>query len=484
MSTTYVPGATAEHAHAAQGGQASDEPAGDPAAVARYLALDFSPTSEAARDLMARVVREDGRAAIDLQDIAGPLPADITMQMGSWYQTYVHPLRVPALQAICQRYEAATDQSDAVAFLPQARQSKLDEELLKAKRDLYNNMVARFRSKNEEIRDKKKKLVEAEREYRSRRMELGGRDAKPLRKVRYYSFLILLLFSSEAAINLDAFKSLPWATPAIAWGSMVIIGLGVGFAADVHGKLLRQFEYWFGGEHKGGKHVPAWRKLLLPDSIVGKTLSYVHYSPARRGPAWRQFLLADILLTGSLSYVYYARDAYFSEQVPLSQYGQHGESFVWIVGGSLLGNLLVYVIGTIWAFWMHDPDPDFVDRWLRVQHLEHRIASLSMEVEETVEGERQILVVAHKTHSEECARAEREMAIWPSLRRPRELYQRFTSQDMAVAGLLTGYRTQLISNIRDRGTEPKVNAHVPDHENEIHEIKVAELRPIVLKLFD
>jgi hypothetical protein len=145
-----------------------------------------------------------------------------------------------------------------------------------------------------------------------------------------------VIFGSEAALNLESFEALPWATPAIAWGATIIIGIALGLASHFHGTVLKQYAYWFGAEQ------------------------HDHH----RGPAWRMVLIGSITLAVALGFVYYARSAYFIAYVgPLSGFGQSDAnlSVLWIVGGSLLGNTIVYLVGVLWAYLLHDNDPEFAD---------------------------------------------------------------------------------------------------------------------------
>jgi hypothetical protein len=223
-------------------------------------------------------------------------------------------------------------------------------------------------------------------------------------------------------INLESFEALPWATPAIAWGATLIIGLAIGLAAHLHGTVFRQYAFYFGPQQ---------------DDI-------------KRGSACRMVIGGSSALTFSLAFVYYARSAYFaSYTLSVSSYGSSGDNrgFAWIVGGSLIGNIIVYLAGVLWAYLMHDDDPNYVELRDNLERMRAESLYLKKQMEAKRARDVEQLLAANKIRVEEVKRAATMIQVQPGLRWPRELFARIEAKDALVLAALTTYRQALVQKI-------------------------------------
>lgn len=398
-----------------------------PAALQDYLDVDLRPDGEIANNLARRADSEAGLDTIELSEIVGPQPANVTPEMADWYQMYIEPPRSQALYAISLLFKERSDPAKGEGFLLQTRLGSLEDDLLKRKLKAYQDHAQNNVATAEQISELEKKIAEDGHKYDVRKAQLG-RDAKLLSGPLYFLVLLFVLFGSESALNLEAFEALPWATPAIAWGATVIIGLTIGLAAHYHGTVLKQWGYFFGADQDDSK----------------------------RGPAWRMLIGGSVALIVSLWFVYYARSAFFASYVStVSSFGQGGAatgSFIWVVGGSLLGNLLVYLAGTLWAYLMHDHDPEFVD--LRKELIAARKQSrmLKQKLEHARHREVEQLNAIYKKKVQEAGRASRLILSQSSLSWPSELFRRLHSKDAQAIALLHNYRQLLVQKM---GTKVK-----------------------------
>lgn len=429
-----------------------------PIELAAYFALDVSPDGEIAKDLMNRLEREAESNEVVLENIVGNLPADVTSQTSAWYQLRVQSVRTPALQALCRLYAERTTEDHGDGFLPQSRQAQIDEDLLKGRLQCYQTQREKFHTTAEKIAKLKADIERKQHDYRVLSTDLG-REARPLNRPLYFGVLIVVLFGSEAAINLDAFKSLPWASPAIAWGATILIGLAIGLAAHFHGTVLKQFDYWLGPQ----------------------------VDDTKRGAAIRMIAAGTAALLLALSFVYYARSAYFTTyMMSLSSFGQpmqHGGSFLWVVGGSLIGNIIVYLVGCMWAFLMHDQNPHFVELKQDIDTFTAQCDSLTKSMDASRRREIEQLTAIHKRKTEETKTATAQILAQPSLRWPQQMLAEFRAKDAQVVALMTNYRQALIHAIGSRSKHVQFIAACDDPHKKMTHLTISEFqhRPITLK---
>ncbi len=389
--------------------------------VDTYIAVDVTTQGALGQELMANVAWEAGADEISLSDIAGSDPPNLTPAMLGWYQSYVAPARKEAISALNRYFSDLSATDKASGFALALREGSLDEQLLRDKLKLYKDHGDRFHGETAQIRQIQAQLREERHRYESRKAELG-RDARLLNRPLYLSVLALVIFGSEAALNLESFEALPWATPAIAWGATIIIGLAIGLAAHYHGTIYRQWGYYFGPAEDDSK----------------------------RGPAMRMFIGGMTALGFALAFVYYARSAYllaFTSSVGSFGQGSSEGSLVWIVAGSLLGNMLVYLTGVLWAYLLHDSDPDFVESRICVMTLEKTLAGLETKLEVFRTRALDQMNAAHKKSIEAARRAHGAVSAQPRFRQAQDLFARVQKKDDEVLALLLTYRIKLLQDV-------------------------------------
>jgi hypothetical protein len=433
-----------------------DEKDAVPTDLQAFFDLDLSQNGQPGQDLTARISSEVSQNEIPLSDIIGLQPADITPEMLNWYHMYIGSIRVTALHSVSQMFKQRSDASKGEGFILEVALGTLEETLLINKRKVYKDHREKNRALSDKVEELEDRISEDGRKYNERKLELG-RDAKLLNQPLYLFILMFVLFGSESALNLESFEALPWATPAIAWGATIIIGLAIGLAAHYHGTVFKQYAYYFG---------PA-------------------EDDTKRGPAWRMVLGGSLALTVSLWFVYYARSAYFASYLgSLSGFGQanQGGSFLWVVGGSLLGNFLVYLTGTLWAYLMHDSDPEFVDLKKGLDDAKKQVGILKQKMEVAWRREVEQLNAKYRKKVEETRRAFKTIMEQRSLGWPLELFRKMQAQDGRVVALLHGYRQALIQKMGAHAKAVKFTAFCDDPYVSTTMLSVGDFQSRAIKL--
>lgn len=390
-------------------------------AVEDYTGIDLSPEGIAGSALMSGADAEARSEEISLSDLTGPNPANMTPAMLDWYQLYVAPLRNLALSGL-NRYFAELSAADkASGFVFAMREGTLEDQLLRDKLRIYKDLGERQYGDSERLRLLQTRLLDTRHAYETRKAEIGS-DAKLLNRPLYLGVLTFVIFGSEALLNFESFEALPWASPAIAWGATILIGLAIGFAAHLHGTVYRQWAYNFGPAEDDSK----------------------------RGAALRILGIGSAALMFALGFVYYARSAYLIAYTSsLSNFGQDGGGTgeLWIVAGSLLGNIIVYLTGVLWAYMLHDSDPDYVELRISLIKLESQVRELEARLENSRTRALEQLAARHRRSLDAARHAYASVCTQPRFRHAQDLFARVQKQDDAVLALLLAYRNKLLQGL-------------------------------------
>ena len=414
----------------------SGEKSSVPSDLQNYLDLDLSPNGLIAQDLLNRLNSEVSLEDVRLSELTGPQPANITQEMVNWYQTYIASARLMALHAISRLFKERSDPSKGEAFLPHARLGSLEENLLIGKLRVYRNHFENNVAVSEEIRGLEKQIADDQHKYDVRKAELG-REAELHNRVLYYAVLVLIVFVSEALINFEAFEAIPGSTPAYATGLVMAFGFILGAAAHLHGTVFKQWAYYFDASEDDSK----------------------------RGPAWRMVTLGVVAMIVTLSFVYYARSIYLASYIrSMSGFGQSAGplSFFQTVRGSLTGNIGTYIGGVLWAYFMHDSDPDFVTLKRRLDKNKRKAGALKQKLEASRHRQIEQLNAIYDRKVKETQSAAHVSLAQSSLTWPQELFRKFQAKDALVVGLLHNYRQALIQRMGAQAKSVKFIACLDD----------------------
>ena len=300
-----------------------------PQALEAYLAIDFTPNGEFHKRLIGNVEMAVRQTMVErkvyLTGLTGETPPFLTPTMDTWYKR-IAARRNPAMETVRNAFGEDSINKGARGQLAEAEMDRAEDEYLEARKRFVVGHRLDKRAQYQELEQLKQDESFARHAYAQMRSELGDREPKML-NMPLYLVVLCMVGIAEALLNFESFNALKWATPAIALGMTLLVAAGLAFASHCHGTLLKQWEYYFGA----------------------------HQEDISRGRAMRLFGLGTTAFLFAMAAVYYARDTYLSDMmnVRLTMGGEADINPLWVIGGSLLGNVIVYVVGAIIAYFMH-----------------------------------------------------------------------------------------------------------------------------------
>jgi len=382
-----------------------------------YVDLDLGASGEIAQELNRRIERELDAERLILTDCLGEQPAHITPQMNSWYSSNIAPMRGLALSAIKGRFE-----KHKKAFLLESKLGAIREDLLQKKRSFYLKEREQHKNEYATLDVLKGKLESIDSDFEAKRAEYG-RMPVYMRKP-FYVALLALLAVPEFFINFESFANLSWASPFIASGITMIVAVAIAFSGHIQGSIIRQWDYYF-GEHRRQEH---------------------------SGKAWRLLGLGNALLLLVLGAVYYARDSYIL-QTYVDLGDGSGPNKLWLIGGSIFGNIIVFLIGAVIAWYTHDEDPDYPEIMLQHKKAKEAFDKLNDKLARYVNQELARLSADARKSEEIAVRADKAQKQVDEYSENRKFYEAIAAQDKRVIALFDDYRSRLMAALRGKNTD-------------------------------
>ncbi|MCH8488989.1 MAG: GtrA family protein [Oceanicaulis sp.] len=419
---------------------------GKHASLSAYETMDFSENSDLRKQLLARVQDEAGSAEIRLSDpLSYDSPSYLTQEMLSWYRTSVNPVRQAALTDIAEEFQALgkSNQTDGI-FIERERQ-RLSISLGRKKRDIYREQREQKKLALDKIQSLKKEEDRLTNEYNTIRAREGNREPK-VTNTPLYVFLLLIVGVVEVLINFDSFNTLSWSTPFLALGLSVVVAIALALASHWHGTVLRQWNYYFGKRERD----------------------------ENRWAAWRMLALGSLALSVVLASVAYARVSFLADYILLNQQlgGTDRTSSFMMIAGTLLGNVLVWIVGIFIAWLMHDRNPEFPEKRKALNKVAAQISDLSNNLERERRRELQRAEAEFADELEKLENAERAQKAASSYGAARAAFQKFSVQDGRVLAALAAYRAALIRKASK--TETKLLVPHMDDETVFRSCDVSE----------
>lgn len=417
-----------------------DAPA-QPATLVEYLAIDFGADSALRNGLLSRVEREATQDEIALTDIAGDTPAHFTPEMLAWFHDHVAFHRGDALEDLKKRFAADRPHNGASTCIIEAEREQVEDEFLRERRTLRRDYLLNRRADRERLVSLRRDEEQAKLEYVDLKADLGREPIE--HKPGIYFGGLFCVGIAEALINFESFASLPWATPFLATGLTLLVGAAIALAAHLHGKLLKQYRSYF--DH--------------------------HVDPGKRWVAVRMFGIGTSAFLTALASVYYARDAYLAQTMLVdASLGGEGDGghVLWLVAGSLIGNILVYLVGVILAYMLHDENPRFPELRAVLAKLTARRDALARVLDEEEQRIMKAAETRRKHRLEELRSRNNAQRSAPRYAGNRTLFESLAGQDARVLGALDAYRIALCQQVRARkghfiradDMEPDVKHHL------------------------
>ena len=113
----------------------------------------------------------------------------------------------------------------------------------------------------------------------------------------------------------------------------------------------------------------------------------------------------------------------------------------------MLTNLLVWMVGVLIAYMLHDPDPRFPDSLTELRRAEVARESLAERLERPMRRAFEQLVAIHEKRQSEITQRNASLSSTPVQKEIRELVTSIMKQDAKVIAVLLQYRQALIALI-------------------------------------
>ncbi|RKR00441.1 hypothetical protein [Maricaulis maris] len=400
-------------------------------AIAAYDELDVSAGSELRDELLRHLDAEAQDARLKLTDPFGPGTSNLTGGMLAWYQGSIRGRRDAALRAIADAFrDIAANRNAGGVFLDRDLQ-QVQIDLAQTKRDLKRSQQDQHSTLHKALADMEAMERRLEREFNELRDKENNRPPRILNWA-LYGTVLLAISISEMMLNFETFNSLNFFTPFIASAFALLIGAGLAFAAHLHGTLFKQLEYYTGVKERDSK----------------------------RWAAWQVFGLGTLALTTVLTAVGYARSQYLADYLTTREMlggGGDTDAF-WVIGGSLLGNVIVWIVGVIFAYILHDRNPDYPEKAVELNRATTKRRRLEARLEGPVRREIERAEAAAADASEKLKAADRAQRGAKGYREAQAYLGRLISQDGRVIAALSAYRTQLRSQNKIDGAQVLIPA--------------------------
>jgi hypothetical protein len=391
---------------------------GDDDAAAAYLALSLKVGGDLRTDLLARLPDDAQTSLIALSDILGGPGVALTSGMEAWLNDHVAGPRRQALERVKRLFASDKPHNGAPGCLIEAEREKIEDRYVEQCRAARKDVRMRRRADLERIDALEDDIAQHQNEYAAEKARLGREPVIP--NSWLYLGLMIAVGVAEAFINYDAFRALAWATPFIATGTTFAIGMVIALAAHMHGTLLKRFRSYF-------------------DDDVDENLRWV---------ALRMFSIGTLGLGLALTAVSYSRNVYFAQtalgDLAFGGDAGGGESKAWIIGGSLLGNMIVYVIGLVLAYLMHDEVARYPELRLKLDSDNDKRTALISQIDNEIAQALRAAQATRKKAIEQLEHRDAAQRTAPNYVENRRLFEQIASQDSQVVGALQAYRSELV----------------------------------------
>lgn len=422
-----------------------------PSAVETYVAIDLSPDGEPARSLFAEVEDEARNKAIQLTDHVGPLPSNLTPAMARWYAAHVAGPRSAALDQVA----AVLGENDAEAG---TRGTFLEREISRAE-DLRlagkRQVVKAHREKNEADYER---LAEARIRWQKARNaydELHARHGREARRPPWWYIPSLFVIGiAEMLVNYESFAAVKIFTPAIATGTTILVALALAFSSHCYGTFLRQVESRFGAFRRDGDRAAAARILGLGTACLSLVL----------GAVW------------------YARTSYLADElIEIAVIGGAAPSWISVVGGSMITNMVVWIVGVILAFFAHDEDHAFPVALDDRDKAEKALRSLQNRINQPIQRQFESIDAQSDRNIGQLRTKEQSLASSPRHAEGRKLFARIKGQDARVLSVIDAYRGKLRSRARETPIVFRKQAELPSQPADTLDADQYAAEPIIMK---
>jgi uncharacterized integral membrane protein len=280
-----------------------------------------------------------------------------------------------------------------------------------------------------------------------------GREARATPLWYYPAIGLIGIF--EAMINFESFTAIKMFTPAIALGVTVIVAIAIASASHMYGTVIRQLESRFGAHRKDGDRASSIWMLVIGFLILAAVLLLVFYA--------RNSLLAEQLLENSVI-------------------GGDAPSALFMIGGSMIGNVLVWLLGVAIAFLAHDEDHNYPDALKHKIKAEKKMYALHQRIHQPLKREFEKIDATCEKEISQARNKHASLSSDKEFSAGRTLLAKISEQDTRVIAALEHYRMQLTSKLKGTRAQFEVQPEIESPEaDEMLDPNQYAARPLILK---
>ncbi|MGB9366573.1 MAG: hypothetical protein WCE79_11235 [Xanthobacteraceae bacterium] len=386
-----------------------------------YLNLPLTQDSPLAKSLFSKVTTEAQRRNIALTSphSSDGMPPFLTPAMAGWYGGQVQPVRASALLDVVASFNSM------VTSKGQLRGKLLEHEFSKIDSEMFQKIAdeRRLFEQNSNITDIHRELVEERQRYEGLVQQHG--PAQKWRPVLYLTILVLMIFILEGLINFESFLKIPGFTPALSVGSFLGVSTAFSVSAHLVGVIIKQWRERLGGSVSRTEKMKNRSLALFAIILFVLAFGFVIYA--------RWALLGDVILRRSQT---------TGEEV--------GTEEALRFAGTLIGNIIVYVMGIVWSYTRHDSIPGFSELRRRVERLEKQESALIEKELASRNRQHMNKAVAEKEKLRRTVQA--QSAQLPNYHSGLSKFDQLREQDARVLALLEEYRTLLLEKVGEGRT--------------------------------
>jgi chromosome segregation ATPase len=123
-----------------------------------------------------------------------------------------------------------------------------------------------------------------------------------------------------------------------------------------------------------------------------------------------------------------------------------------VIGGSLLGNVIVYVVGTIIAYLMHDPNPEYPEKKRELDGIEKERQALQTKLDGMRQRELERLEAVLQKQRQRIKSLESLQKRSPLYARNRQWFAELQQQDANLLAALQDFKDRYIAALGEAGT--------------------------------
>lgn len=421
-----------------------------------YSNLDLSPDSKIARALSDNVDEEITRFSrdanpIDLSSHTEPYPGDLTPSMRAWYDAFISGPRRRAIAEVFRRLrDGGSPEQESRPILYDFEACAAQQKYLRKLDELQGRRSSQQLSKLNNARDEEK---EAERRYKNKEAT-HDRAPKMVNPFIYWG-AISMIGVAEIAINWEAFNAVSGFTPAIATGVTLVIAIALALSSHFIGTAFR---------HVGHD---------MDDS----------QSDYDRWAKVKMFSFGFLALALVLATVAYARENFLAAELQRAATlgGSSGPNGLRIIGGSLLSNVIVWIVGVLLAYMLHDSDPTYPAAKEALDKARAKQRRILDKIEKSEDRERRAIEAALRKDLNDAKNASENCSYRPNVKEAAELLEHIKEKDREVIALLDRAKTVVASAVDPRSGRFKRKRNIDNSALKSEEITAAAYAGLSLK---